>query len=318
MAKTSTKTSKYLRTAAQLLGVAAVGWACRKAAAIPPGRLQDLRNRLLLSWNFFKATQVTGTIHRVEFGFIYLDGDRSAHVKQVAGLWTHEADQPDVLCLVPRYWPMASGGQWMPYDSVVRRAMILARSDRGRDAAKRTRAEIAEVLSYEWRLDPGKAGATIGEPGWEDRAEEAYARAYARYPMWPRFWLEGGVPAGRERVGTASVAELSSATPPGQLLSTGAVEAELALVEQRIREAHEVDTKADLLLREPAALDEDAQVRVRAAFDAATKALERLDVAEGVLNWLLGSEPRRPSAVAIPSLDGLPSAAAGELPLAER
>jgi hypothetical protein len=182
----------YLRTAAQLLALAALGWAWRKASRVPPARLQSLRNRLVLSLNFFRATDVTGMIHKAEFGFIYLDGDRSAHAKQVSGLWSHDADQPDVLCPIPHAWQIPSGGLFLPYDSTGRRAMILARADRRRDLPKRTRAQILDVLLAKRvpDADPepteprvsGWAAAT-----WEDRAEEAYLRAFARYPMWPSF-----------------------------------------------------------------------------------------------------------------------------------
>lgn len=179
----------YLKSAAQLLGVVAMGWAFRKATKVPPARIQSLMNRLALSWNFFRATSVNGTIHRAEFDFIYLDGDRSAHTKQVAGLWPHDADSPDVLYAVPKVWQL-DRQLWPPYDAAERRAMILARADRRRDAVARTHAQIVEALRCERRLgakeDGTKAGVPgNGLPGWQVRAVGAYMRAFASYPVWP-------------------------------------------------------------------------------------------------------------------------------------
>lgn len=191
-------TRNYLKTAAQLLSLAALGWAVRKAIRVPPARIQNLSNRLVLSWNFFRSTDVTGTIHKAEFGFIYLDGDRSAHAKQVSGLWTHDADQPDVLCPIPHAWQIPSGGVLLPYDSIERRAMILARADRRMERPKRTRAQILEVLLKE-RPDAEAGPAELresdwGAATWDDRVEEAYLRAFARYPMWPGFLSPSSLP----------------------------------------------------------------------------------------------------------------------------
>lgn len=175
-----TSKAKSLRMAAQVLTLAVVGWALRKASQVPASRVQNLRNRLLLTREFFRATDVSGTIHQAEFDFIYLDGDRSPHTKRVSGLWQFDSDQPDSLRAVP-VW---SARDWDRYGSLERRAMILGRADRRGNRGKRSPESVIDVLRQE-RFYLAEGGVWAPSAAEKKTANDAYLSAFFAYPSWP-------------------------------------------------------------------------------------------------------------------------------------
>src|SRR5450631_2723834 len=89
-----------------------------------PERVRGLLNRIVLAARFFRATATNRPIHQAEFGLIYLDGDRSSATKKIAGVFEHEADQPDTLQCVPRSSTAAAS-----MGSHQRRALVMGRRD---------------------------------------------------------------------------------------------------------------------------------------------------------------------------------------------
>lgn len=172
--------TKTVRWAAQVLTCAVVGWALRKASQVPPARVQKLKNRLLLTREFFRATDVDGTIHQAEFDFIYLDGDRSPHTKRISGIWKYDSDQPDSLRAVP-VWVARDGDH---YGSLERRAMILGRGDRKAGRVTRLPEGVIDVLRQERSFCAGEAWVPTAAE--KKTASDAYRSAFNLYPDWPR------------------------------------------------------------------------------------------------------------------------------------
>jgi len=168
----------------QMAAVMAVGGVCRKLVQAHRAEIQTFRNRALLTWEFFRATRVTGSIHQVSLDFIYTNHDRSPAIKTISGLWKHDSDQPDRLVLLPRSKvPICTG--WGSYASLERMAMALARQDKHCKHDPRSGNEIIEALrDFNPAMDD--RGIPFGE-SLKDVAVtvSAYRRAWDEYPMWP-------------------------------------------------------------------------------------------------------------------------------------
>jgi len=140
-----------------------------------PERVRGLLNRVVLAARFFRATNTTRPIHQAEFGFTYLDGDRSPATKKIAGVFEHEEDQPDTLQCVAR-----SSTAAVLMGSHQRRALVMGRRDARGKLPRKSDLEIFAGLGIT-RAQSGLSGPVALL---RQIVRRSYDAAYDAFPGW--------------------------------------------------------------------------------------------------------------------------------------